>query len=551
MTRGQLRIYLGAAPGVGKTFAMLNEGRRRAERGTDVVVGIVETHGRAEDRRAARRPRGRPAPDARRTAAPRFEELDVDAVLARRPQVALGRRAGPHQRHRQPATTKRWQDIDELLDAGIDVISTVNVQHLESLNDVVERITGITQQETVPDAWVRAAEQIELVDMTPEALRRRMAHGNIYPAERIDAALGQLVPRRQPRRPARAGPALARRPGRRRARTTTGSATASSGRGRRASGSSSPSPARPAATSSSVGPPAWRCGPRPSSSPSTSAATTASERRRRELLDRHRELVEELGGRYLEASGTDVARALLDVARAENATQIVLGATRRSSPGRDLSAARSSTGSSAGSGAIDVHVVTTAADDAELVLPRPARWDDAAAAPAAPDRAGASPSLAPPLATAALVPSRDDLQLGLGAPALPRASPSWPPPSAGVGPGLVAAVSGFLLVNWFFTHPIHTFTIRDAENVLALVVFLAVAATVSAYVALAARRAADATRAHAEAATLARLAAGDDADPERLAPPRRPPPRGVRGSGGRRRRPRTGRRPLDDAGRLR
>ena len=186
--RGVLRVYLGAAPGVGKTFAMLDEGRRRSARGTDVVVGLVETHGR--DRTAALLDGMELVP--RRTVEHRgavLDELDVDAVLARDPEVVLvdelAHTNAPGSRH-----AKRWEDIDELLAAGIDVISTVNIQHLESVNDVVERITGVRQQETVPDAWVRTAEQIQLVDMTPEALRRRMAHGNVYPVDRIDAALG-------------------------------------------------------------------------------------------------------------------------------------------------------------------------------------------------------------------------------------------------------------------------------------------------------------------------------------------------------------------------
>ena len=129
MARGRLRVYLGAAPGVGKTYAMLAEGRRRRSRGTDVVVGYVETHGRRRDRRAARRPRGRAPHGGWSTAAPTFEEMDLDAVLARRPAVALVDELAhtnvPGGRHE-----KRWQDIEELLDAGIDVISTVNIQHL-------------------------------------------------------------------------------------------------------------------------------------------------------------------------------------------------------------------------------------------------------------------------------------------------------------------------------------------------------------------------------------------------------------------------------------
>ncbi len=203
MARGKLRIYLGAAPGVGKTFAMLNEGWRRHERGSaDVVVGFVETHGRANTAAQIRDlevvPRRRiPYRDTV------FEEMDVDAVLARKPQVALVDELA-HTNVPGSRNEKRWQDVEELLEAGIEVISTVNVQHLESMNDVIEQITGTHQNETIPDAVVRSADQIELCDMSPESLRRRMAHGNIYAPEKIDTALGELLPRRQPRRPARA-----------------------------------------------------------------------------------------------------------------------------------------------------------------------------------------------------------------------------------------------------------------------------------------------------------------------------------------------------------
>ena len=117
-----------------------------------------------------------------------FEEMDIDAILARRPERALVDELA-HTNVPGSRNEKRWQDVEELLGAGIDVISTVNIQHLESLNDVVEQITGVVQRETIPDAVVRRAQQVELVDQTPEALRRRMAHGNIYAAEKIDAAL--------------------------------------------------------------------------------------------------------------------------------------------------------------------------------------------------------------------------------------------------------------------------------------------------------------------------------------------------------------------------
>ena len=194
-TRGELRIYLGAAPGVGKTYAMLGEAHRRAERGTDVVVGLVETHGRRQDgRRCSRASRSCPAGRSSYRGV-ELTELDVDAVLARAPQVVLvdelAHTNAPGSRH-----AKRWQDVEDLLDAGITVLTTVNIQHLESLNDVIERITGVRQQETVPDEVVRRAQQVELVDITPEALRRRMAHGNVYAPEKVDAAMANYF---QPR----------------------------------------------------------------------------------------------------------------------------------------------------------------------------------------------------------------------------------------------------------------------------------------------------------------------------------------------------------------
>ena len=191
--RGELRIYLGAAPGVGKTFAMLGEAHRRRDRGCDVVAAVVETHGRA--RTAAQIGDLEIVPpklvDYRGT---RMPELDVEAVLARRPALVLVDELA-HTNTPGSKNHKRWQDVQELLEAGIDVLSTVNVQHLESLNDVVAHITGVVQQETVPDAVVRSAAQVELVDITPEALRRRLSHGNVYSPERVDAALGNYFRR--------------------------------------------------------------------------------------------------------------------------------------------------------------------------------------------------------------------------------------------------------------------------------------------------------------------------------------------------------------------
>jgi two-component system sensor histidine kinase KdpD len=183
-----LRVYLGAAPGVGKTYAMLSEGRRRLGRGTDVVVGFAATYGRKQTIAALEGLEVVPM----RTLAYRgrsFEEMDGDAVSERAPQVALVDELAhtniPGARH-----AKRWEDVLEIVSAGIEVITTVNVQHLESLNDVIANVTGIRQQETVPDWMVDLADQVELVDMSPHALRRRIAHGNVYPdARKAELAL--------------------------------------------------------------------------------------------------------------------------------------------------------------------------------------------------------------------------------------------------------------------------------------------------------------------------------------------------------------------------
>ena len=187
MARGKLRIYLGAAPGVGKTHAMPSEAHRRTERGTDCVVAFVEHHSRPRTEVMLHGLEELP----RRELAYRdttFTEMDVDAVLARHPEVALVDEL-PHTDIPGSRNAKRCQDIEELLAAGVDVISTVNIQHLESLGDIVESITGVRQQESVPDEVVRRADQIELVDMSPPALRRRMAHGNIYKPDKVDATL--------------------------------------------------------------------------------------------------------------------------------------------------------------------------------------------------------------------------------------------------------------------------------------------------------------------------------------------------------------------------
>ncbi len=185
---GHFRVYLGAAAGVGKTYAMLSEAHRRLSRGTDVAIAFVEPHGRklTEDLVTGLEVIPRKMVDYRGSTLP---EMDLEAVLARRPQVALVDELAHTNVPGSGRNQKRWQDALELLDAGINVISTVNIQHLQSLADEVELITGTQVRERVPDWVVRKADQIELVDSSPEALRRRMIHGNIYPQEKVEQAL--------------------------------------------------------------------------------------------------------------------------------------------------------------------------------------------------------------------------------------------------------------------------------------------------------------------------------------------------------------------------
>jgi two-component system sensor histidine kinase KdpD len=189
---GHFRIYLGAAPGVGKTFAMLGEGHRRRSRGTDVVIGFVEAYGRplTEALINGLEVVPRKAVDYRGS---RLEEMDLDAILRRRPEVALVDELAHTNVPGSGRHDKRWQDVLELLGAGIDVITTVNIQHLESLADAVEQMTGAKVRERVPDWVVRKADQIELADSSPERLRRRMLHGNIYPMEKVPQALTHFL----------------------------------------------------------------------------------------------------------------------------------------------------------------------------------------------------------------------------------------------------------------------------------------------------------------------------------------------------------------------
>jgi len=497
--RGQLRIYLGSAAGVGKTFAMLNEGHRRRERGTDVVVAFVETHGRphTEEQIGDLEVIPRNRVPYRGTF---FEEMDTDAVLARRPGVALVDEFA-HTNVPGSRNAKRWQDVAELLDAGIDVISNVNIQHLESLNDVVEKITGVPQRETVPDAVVRAADQVELIDMTAEALRRRMAHGNIYKPEKIDAALTNYF---------RIGNLSALRElallwladkvdeGLQRYRAEHDIQGTWEARERvvvaLTGGPEGETLVRRAARIAARSAGGELLAVHVTRSDGLTGADPAA-------LANQRRLTESLGGTYHQIVGDNVSDALLTFARAENATQLVLGVSRRGWLASLLTGPGVSNRTVRASGDIDVHIVTHSQAGRGRGLPR-ARGGLTRGRQIAGYVLAAALA---PLLTLILASVRGHLNLttdmlvflaGVVAVAL----------VGGFIPAVLAAVVGSLLLNYYFTPPIHQWTIAQANNALALVIFVAVGLAVSSVVDTAARRTKQAARAGAESELLATTA---------------------------------------------
>jgi len=510
--RGELRVYLGAAPGVGKTYAMLAEAHRRAGRGTDVAVGYVETHGRAHTAEMLEGLEVIPRKEMTYRGA-QFTELDAGAVIARRPQVVLIDELA-HTNIPGSRNAKRWEDIEEILDAGITVITNVNIQHLESVNDVVRQITGVPQRETVPDEVVRRADQVELVDMAPEALRRRMAHGNIYPAEKVDAALGNYF---------RVGNLTALRE--LALLWTAGKVDEQLERYRADHGIAGTWEARERVVVALSGGPegdtlirrAARIADRTKGADLLAVHVTRSDGLAGagpRHLARQRTLAESLGGTYHQVAGEDVPHALLEFARAVNATQLVLGVSRRARVAQLLSRGVGMT-TTALSGPIDVHLVTH--EHAQQGRRRPVAAGDLTLRRRLAGFAVAAAGL--PLATAALTSLRGQLSLPsdilvvllvVVAAAI----------TGGFWPGITAAVAGFLLLNYYFTEPYHTFAMSHPDNVVALAVFVAVAVAVSAVVGLAARRSRDAARAGADAELLFNLAGnilrGERALPELL-----------------------------------
>lgn len=499
MTRGRLRVFLGAAPGVGKTYAMLEEGRRLRSEGRDVVVAVVETHGRAATEamldgldvipRRCEDHRGVPLTD-----------LDLAAVLARAPEVALvdelAHTNAPGTNHE-----KRWQDVEALLAAGVDVMSTVNVQHIESLNDVVERITGVPHRETVPDEVLRRAEQVEVVDLAPEALRGRLAEGCVYPATRIDAALSNYF---------RVGNLTALR------ELTllwlADEVDSALQRYRAEQGINDTWEARERVVVALTGGPEGRTLLRRGARIASRSAggqlfavhVTSHDGLRNAdpaELAAQRTLVQKLGGTYHEVVGDQISKALVDFAKGTNASQLVIGVSRRSrltalltGPGIGATVIRES-------GDIDVHIVTHAA---------------AGSGPALPHIGGALSLrrrvlgalialIGGPLLTLLLTVLRTEesitgdvlsYQLLVIVVAL----------IGGIWPALLAAVLSGLTLDFFFIEPVRTLTIGEPAHYTTLALYIINAVLVSYVVDQAARRTRTATRSAAESELLVTIA---------------------------------------------
>ncbi|NKE59800.1 sensor histidine kinase KdpD [Lentzea sp. PSKA42] len=495
--RGELRIYLGAAPGVGKTFAMLGEAHRRRERGTDVVIGFVETYGRTKTAELVDGleivPRGHSTHrDVELT------EMDVDAVLARAPELAVVDELA-HTNVPGSRNAKRWQDVEELLEAGIDVLSTVNVQHLESLNDVVQRITGVPQQETVPDEVVRKADQMQLVDLTPEALRRRLAHGDVYAANKIDAALGNYF---------RVGNLTALRE--LALLWVADQVDVALMRYR----------------SEQQITDMWETRERVVVAITGGKESETLIRRARRIatraggdllvvhvlrgdglagadpyaLTKYRKLAEDVGATFHTVVGNDVPTALLEFSSGVNATQLVVGTSRRSRLARVFSAGIGSTVVQE-SGAIDVHMVThpaTAWGWRARIAGSPLKpsrlawgWFLAIAGPAAVTAAGASMRGSLNFSTNVIAYLLVTLVVAI---------------VGGLGPAITAALFSAMLLNFFFTEPFYTFTIDAQQNVLTFFAMIIVGVSTALVVDYAARRATQAARAHTEATLLASYA---------------------------------------------
>jgi len=484
MPRGRLKVYLGVAPGAGKTHALLDEARRRISRGADLVVLAVDTRGRA----------GLEVPAGPVRRLDGVAALPVEEIVAARPAVVvvddLQRDNPPGSRH-----AHRWQDVEELLDAGLDVVTAVDARFVASLADDVEAVTGSRPATTVPDRVVKDAEQLQVVDIDPHALRRRLAHGGLYPAEEVDAEVSATY------------------------RPEGLSALRELALGWAVGAIPARSPAEKVFVALSGGPESGRVlhrAARLASRPPGAElhAVHVLSGRRLPAADRLdvvalRALATDVGAGYQQVIGHDVAAALAALAEAEHATQVVVGSGAPA--GRVRRAVRLLGGRGGDTAArlvalapqVDVHVVAAggrrtpvAIPPLAVGLPRWRRLTGLAVAAALPVLLTAGLKAAGPHAGLA----GDSLLLLLAVVVTALLGGLWP--------ALLSAVIGSALLNYFFIPPLYTLRVSQSHNVLTLVVFVLVAALVSAVVQRSATLSAQAARASAESRSLAAMAGG-------------------------------------------
>jgi two-component system sensor histidine kinase KdpD len=503
-----LRVLLGAAPGVGKTYAMLDEGKHLRAGGSDVVIAVVETHGRAATAAMTEGLEVVPRHYVERRGI-ELPEMDLDEVLARHPDVALVDELA-HTNAPGSRNEKRWQDVEELLEAGIDVISTVNIQHIESLNDVVEQITGVPQRETVPDTVLRRASQVEVVDLAPQALRDRLSSGKVYPAERIDAALsnyfrlGNLTALRE----------LA-------LLWVADEVDHALADYRSEHGIDSRWEARErvvvALTGGREGETLLRRGARiavRAGGGELLAVHVTTEDGLRSPhpgeLARQRGLVDKLGGSFHQLVGDDIPETLIEFAKSVNATQLVIGASRRGKLSRLLTGHDVEADIIRASGAIDVHIVSHDAQAKALRLPR------MGGSLSTRRRIAGFAVLAVfgPLLTWLLVSSRSPEALTTDVLAYELLAVVVALVGGAFSSLIAALASGFAL-DYFFTKPFYTVTVNEPLHLVALLLYLLTAALVSVVVDRAARKTRVARRAAAESGLLQSVAGlvlrGEDA----------------------------------------
>lgn len=504
--RGKLKVYLGFAPGVGKTCAMLNEGHDLYSRGHEVVVGLVEHHGRERTKKLIE---GLPVLDCREVSyhGNTYRELDVDAIIAARPEVALVDELAHTVVTEEPGNEfvqqrKRWHDVYQLLDEGIDVISTMNIQHLESLNDVVAAVTGVRQMETVPDRVLRDADEIELIDLSPDALRIRLSRGEIYQKEQAELALrkyfrpGNLSALRElallwladkveevldayredeeidDHWTTRERVVVAVR--------DDENAESMIRRGARMTG---------------------RVAGREMIVVHITGEDDGLDRGYLRRLRKLQDLTESLGGQWRTIVGDDVPGILLEFSRTVNASQLVIGSERGLRRYVGLSTSQRIIDQS---GPIDVHIISSSSEK------RAKRRSEFQSRFSRPRRVtGWVLALVGPVLLTLLLHQLDTGPEFLGVLLLTYLMPVvFAAMAAGLIPALAAVVVGSLLANWYFTDPTYTLTITEPASLIQIVLFGVIAAAVATVVERSERRREMADRSLHQAVVMSELAHG-------------------------------------------